>query len=219
MTRAIPSGSVHADMERKVQVQEEVAFQIPRLVGLLGRSGSGKDRFYWTELAPLGYIRLALADPVRVLASILLVRAYPGLLENTDQLLRVFPGIYKEVFFPEKSDLSRSLQQYVGTDLARSFRQDYWVDIFRDIALHYLSLGARVAVTDVRFPNEAKVVRDLGGVLVKVPGSGRYEEGNPLSRHPSEEGIEGLPYDMDTETFVRYVLRPYAGERKYGSEG
>lgn len=178
---------------------------LPKLIGLVGRSGTGKDRFYHIHLAQFGYARVAFADPVRVLSVIFLLRSYPGI-RKTNDILRVFPGIYRELFQFEKSPLSRTLQQYVGTDVARSYREDYWVEITKHIILSYLNNGVKVAVTDVRFPNEARMIRSLGGFLVKMSGQGRYSPKDLLSDHPSEKEVDDLPYDLNEEDFIKYIL-------------
>ncbi len=175
--------------------------RIPPVVGITGKAGSGKDRFYSLVLSKLGYTKLALADGVRVLSAILMARAYPRVLENDAELLRVFPSIYRDLFTMEKPPMARTLLQYVGTEFARGYDPDYWIKALAPLVEERLSKGIPVAITDVRFPNEAQYVRSLGGVVVRVSGEGRYAQGSYESMHASER-TEEVREDMTDEEFV-----------------
>ncbi len=181
---------------------------LPLLIGVSGRSGSGKDRFFSTILAPLGYTRLSLADGVRVLSAILLSEHFRNIDGRLDleKLLRSFPSIYSMLFVMEKSPFSRILQQHVGTDLGRAYDEDYWIKTVSPLVEERLRLGIRVAITDVRFPNEAEWVKSLGGMVVMVVGNGRYKEGQMEAKHPSEYEVDNVPYDITDEDFVRLFL-------------
>lgn len=174
---------------------------LPCVVGISGRAGSGKDRFYWTKLAPHNYVRVALADGVRVLASMMALRLYPGLQDNPQELLRVFPGLYAAIWGPRKEPWVRTLLQYLGTEMGRAYKEDYWVEAARPIVEAYVKEGIKVAIPDVRFPNEAEFVRSLGGVVVRVPGQGNMA-GTLQAVHASER-IEEVPYDYTEEEFCR----------------
>jgi len=174
---------------------------LPWVVGISGRAGSGKDRFYWTKLAPHNYVRVALADGVRVLASMVTLRLYPGLQDNLQELLRVFPGIYAEIWGPKKGVWTRTLLQYLGTEVGRAYREDYWIEAARPIVEAHIKEGIKVAIPDVRFPNEAEFVRSLGGVVVRVPGQGNMA-GTLQAVHASEK-VEEVSYDYTEEEFCR----------------
>lgn len=178
---------------------------LPPVVGVSGKSGSGKDKFYATVLAKLGYTRLALADAVRVLSSILLVRSLPGIMKNEKEILRIFPSIYREFFVMDKDPFSRTYLQYVGTDLARNYDEDYWVKTLDPLVEERLNKGIKVAITDVRFPNESRYVKSKGGVVVLATGESRYSKDSFEASHPSES-LEGVEFDMTAEEFVQRFL-------------
>lgn len=74
----------------------------------------------------------------------------------------------------------RQILQWWGTDYRRAQREDYWLSKVRDrIASvpdnHWV-------VTDIRFQNEANLVRELGGCLVVVHRPAIY----PVTEHVSE---------------------------------
>ncbi|BDX35478.1 dNMP kinase [Thermus phage MN1] len=174
---------------------------LPCVVGISGRAGSGKDRFYWTRLAPHNYVRVPLADGVRVLASMAALRLYPGILDNLQELLRVFPGLYAAIWGPKKEPWVRTLLQYLGTEVGRAYKEDYWIEVARPVVETYLREGIKVAIPDVRFPNEAEFVHSLGGVVVYVPGGGSMA-GTLQAAHASER-VEEVPYDYTEEEFCR----------------
>ncbi|AZU97694.1 dNMP kinase [Thermus phage YS40_Isch] len=178
---------------------------LPSLVGLVGRAGSGKDRFYYSVLAQYNYVRIAFGDPVKVLSVIHLLKSYPGILEKEEQLLRVFPSLYLELFSNQKTSLSRTLQQYIGTDLARSFDENYWIKIAEELIKEKLEKGIRVTVTDVRFLNEAESIKKLGGVLVKIVGKGSYDFDDLEAKHQSESELEKIVCDYTESEFVSLI--------------
>lgn len=182
---------------------------LPALVGVSGKSGSGKDRFYSLVLAPMGYTRLPLADAVRTLSAILIAdnfRDYGGRYDQ-EKLLRAFATIYPFLFTMEKTALSRVLQQHIGTDLGRAYDEGYWMKVISPLVQERLAKGIKVAITDIRFPNEADWIHSLGGVVVRVEGYSRYESGSLESNHPSEHEVDLIPYDLSDEEFVRRFFR------------
>ncbi|MHB8367180.1 MAG: deoxynucleotide monophosphate kinase family protein [Acidithiobacillus sp.] len=75
----------------------------------------------------------------------------------------------------------RQILQWWGTDYRRAQRETYWIDKVRDRLLS--DLGQDWVVTDVRFQNEANLVRELGGQLGLVIRPGV----EPVANHVSEE--------------------------------
>ncbi len=183
--------------------------ELPIVIGLVGKSGAGKDKFYWQVLSQFSYVRLAFADPVRVFASIMLLKAYDNVSNDTKELLRIFPFIYQEVFSPEKSGLSRTLQQYLGTNIAREYDKDYWINTMRPIVEKYLENNIRIVFTDVRFENEANFVKSIGGKLIRITGKGRYSEQSLEAKHESETELETINCDFTDQEFLSFVERLY----------
>jgi hypothetical protein len=119
----------------------------------------------------------------------------------------------------EVPDFRRFLQK-LGTEGVRDiFGEDAWVEALENRLVrnglmepanedNYAGVhgDARVVITDVRFPNEAKWIHRCHGTLWRVvrPGYG----GNDL--HPSEAHIAGLPADVEliaaTLDDLRYVV-------------
>jgi hypothetical protein len=185
-----------------------------KLIGLVGKSGSGKDKFFSQVLAPLGYTRLSLADAVRVFSILLFTRVYEDINKDTASLIRVFPYLYHEMFSMNKSPLARTIQQYVGTELVkRKFDRDYWIKVLDPLVRERVEKGIKVAITDIRFPEEAEYVRKNGGLLIKMTGSSRYSEGEPVADHDSEKLIDQIEYHITDDKFFE-LLKTTEAKRK-----
>jgi hypothetical protein len=80
----------------------------------------------------------------------------------------------------------RSLLQWWGTEYRRSKDPDYWVKRLRK------TLDAQrpevALISDVRFPNEAEVLREWGGYSVKVKRLGVPDV--PVHEHASESALD-----------------------------
>lgn len=161
----------------------------PPVIGIVGRKFGGKNTFakmlyeqvLTRSFATLMPYEMAFADPLKDG-----LRAFFGL--NTDQL----HGNLKEVVDVRYGVTPRELLQRFGS-LGRAINPDIWVIRLRETLQErakYSSLPSVSIVTDVRFPNEAETVRELGGVLVRVnrssAGSGVHE------LHESEQWAETL---------------------------
>lgn len=179
---------------------------LPNLIGLVGKAGSGKDKFYYSFLAQYNYVRIAFGDPVKVLSIVHLLKSYPGIFDKEEQLLRIFPSLYIELFSSQKTPLSRTIQQYIGTDIARNFDVNYWVKITEALIKEKLEKGIKVAVTDVRFLNEAELIKKLGGVLIRIEGKGSYNNDFEAT-HQSELELDKIICDYTEKEFVDFIRR------------
>jgi hypothetical protein len=66
--------------------------------------------------------------------------------------------------FPEVKD--RKFLQWVGTEWARSQDPDVWINIIRR-KIESTPKDVPIIVTDLRFPNEAKMLSEMGFTLVR----------------------------------------------------
>lgn len=125
------------------------------LIGLVGKKHHGKDswfKYLRSHLPGLIVYRYAFADPVkRECLRALRVSGFNGDLEYLE--------LHKELF--------RGLFQWWGTEFRRNlFGEDYWL---RRLEETLTGSPASVAVvTDVRFQNEAELIRRRGGVLIRL---------------------------------------------------
>ena len=139
---------------------------LPKLIGLGYRARAGKDTVGSILKHNFGYSLYSFAYKLKQLCYDLV-----DTVDNADE-------------FKENVQLcgltGRQLLIAVGTALRERISPDIWIDAVNiPGALEY---NSRVVITDVRFPNEAAKIKELGGILIEV-------------RRP------GLPEDLDeTET-------------------
>lgn len=128
----------------------------PRIIGLAGQAGAGKDFTFlaWLD-AGWPVARASFADALR---------------REISETLGGHPDAYLHPLYekPMHPDV-RALLQWWGTDLRRRRDPDYWVRKGIDWARQVME-GGRLwpVITDVRFHNEAEAIRSAGGLVVKV---------------------------------------------------
>lgn len=154
-------------------------------IGLTGKMGAGKDFAYdrLSTMFPEKVLRCSFADTLRI--------------EIRDTL-----GMDSVITKPY-TELERKLQQWWGTDYRRQENEDYWVERTRERALVMYGETGRVPVfTDVRFPNEADMIRDHDGAIARIwaPISIRR---NRLGMEPPEHESETAMDDYEVDVMVR----------------
>lgn len=83
----------------------------------------------------------------------------------------------------------REFLQYLGTNALRDcLHPNTWLNaLFAD----YNSTADDWIITDVRFPNEAKAIKDRGGIMIRVDRPGV----KPINNHPSETALDDYDFD------------------------
>ncbi len=159
------------------------------LIGLCGYAGVGKDTAAQVLLEEFSFQRIAFADPIKG-ALLALDPLVPGPEDGQYCRLSEFAKdrSWSEIKeFPEV----RRLMQSLGTEVGRNlFDADLWVKLAERKLESTLSVGD-VVVTDVRFPNEARLIRGYGGMLVRV----ERPEFGPINEHVSDRASERWTYD------------------------
>jgi hypothetical protein len=84
----------------------------------------------------------------------------------------------------------------------RDVHPDVWVDAVLDESK--LTTGKLLVISDVRFPNEAKRIRELGGLLVKITREGAPVKGSDAM----------IPEDYDWDYVVKNDGTLYALEQR-----
>lgn len=153
-----------------------------KLIGITGKAGSGK-----TSLAEVletqGYTMKAFAEPLKYIAKSWF--NWNG----------------------EKDEKGRKLLQDLGS-VGRAYNKDVWVkhaEKFIEARIlmaknsKYHVDEVKIVWQDVRFENEVKMIRDLGGIIIHLKGKG-YDMGE-LNNHESEQE---LPIDTDKDIVLEY---------------
>jgi hypothetical protein len=100
----------------------------------------------------------------------------------------------------KKDEKGRSLLQYVGTDVVRKQKPDFWVNFVCEVLEMFSDQWDRVIIPDCRFPNEIEcfVSRGFDVTHVRVI---RPDFDNGLTpeqqRHLSETALDGCVPDLE----------------------
>jgi hypothetical protein len=159
------------------------------IVGLGHQARVGKDTAAQFLVAKHGFIRLAFADRLKRMALDLdpVISAFPR------QTLR---EVVEERGWEDAKQVSavRVFLQRLGVAARDHLGSDVWVHPVLDEIIPHRHEQDFV-VTDVRFPNEFRGLRELGAVMVKITRDGY----NKLEGHVSETALLGYDWDLVIE--------------------
>jgi len=131
----------------------------PPLIGLSGKSGSGKSTAADYLTREYGYHQFAFA----------------GALKQVVQTAFHFTAAQLEGDEKEKADprfgkSPRWCLQYLGTEVFRTIWPEIWIWNLRRDLLDFLSINGQrpCVVTDVRFRDEAEALKKIGAILVRL---------------------------------------------------
>ncbi|WLH08632.1 deoxynucleotide monophosphate kinase [Pseudomonas lurida] len=157
----------------------------PLLIGLTGRARSGKSTAAEHLVGTYLLEHYAFADPLR-----------DGLMAIFNLDPTDFEGDRKEQPLAWLERSPRQLMQSMGTEWARNtVHPDVWVKLAEQ-NLDYMTkaLGAVLGfvVSDVRFENEADLIRRRGGTIVHISRA----DAQAVNPHVSEAGVAGTKDDL-----------------------
>ena len=147
-------------------------------IGLVGYSQSGKDTVADILVKNYGYTRVAFADKIREFLYGLnpMVTCSPtGYLQDLVNLVGWDAA--------KQEPQVRRLLQDLGNSARKTIDENVWVTL----ALGNIDVNQRVVITDVRFENEAMMIKLMGGQLWRVKRVGV----GPVNDHVSESELEG----------------------------
>lgn len=152
-------------------------------IGLIGYSQSGKDTIASILVEKYGYTRIAFADKIREFLYDLnpMVACSPtGYLQDLVNLVG-----WEDA---KKEPQVRRLLQDLGVSSRKIIDENVWVTL----ALSNIDVNQRVVITDVRFENEAIMIKLLKGQLWRVKRVGV----GPVNDHVSESEMDGYKVDQ-----------------------
>ena len=139
-----------------------------KIIGLIGFKQVGKSTAAKHLEEKHGFVRHnmkdALVDEIK--------QNFPDLLREILMVYRT-AGFYNEKatinqLFLDKPPLMRALLQNYGTELRRRDSDSYWVSKWASKYWELEKEYTGVVTDDVRFLNEAKAVKDLDGILIRL---------------------------------------------------
>lgn len=150
----------------------------PAIVGIYSPAPRSGKTFAATVLAHRGFQPVSFAEPLKRMATSFLV----SLGYRDDETVRLV-WVDKSFVVPEVGCSVRRILQTLGTEWARqSIGDDVWVRCWQAQA----SRHDNVVTDDVRFLNEAKAVKAMGGQMWKVVRQNAVHDGS----HSSEGGLD-----------------------------
>lgn len=161
----------------------------PKVIGIVGRAGVGKDTLADMLANRYTYRRLSMADPLKGMLSAL------GL---TDRELK---GDLKETPSALLGGRSpRYAMQTLGTEWGRNIMSaDIWEGIAGSRIDGYLNDGLSVVVPDIRFPSEGRMIKAFDrSMLIRLVGPNR-RGGMDNGGHASESEIDAVKVDIVIE--------------------
>lgn len=180
-----------------------------KIIGFSGSMGSGKDT-----------------------AALITAHAYPNLkfrqvsfADALKQAYTVMTGIpwqntkeFKESMCPVFKIARREVLQRMGTNALRNnFDKDIWINIVK----HRYPEG-NLVISDVRFDNEAKWIRDNGGTVIQIQRTDNMAK-SIWAYHESENGVKGdfvVENDFSKNGYDRFkenvelILKGILGEKE-----
>jgi len=156
------------------------------IIGILGKKYHGKDTVsdFIMDMNS-NFTRMSFADPLKKISKVLFSftdeQLYGDKKEEEDEYWKVSP---RQVF------------QFLGTDICRKqmkkiipeIEDNFWVECLRR---QLNNIEGNIVISDVRFPNEAKMIKEMGGYIIKVTRP--LLESN--DEHYSEQIIDYVNYD------------------------
>ncbi|MBE0437900.1 MAG: hypothetical protein IBX56_19135 [Methylomicrobium sp.] len=152
----------------------------PKVIGLHGPIGSGKTTIA-KYLRGRGYTPVSFASPLKLALSLM----FDDDLDNYEDQDK------KNEIIPEAGKTRRELLISLGHDWGRGYvNENLWVRVAEKKIERLLESGRKVVVTDVRYENEAEMVRNFGLIChIDRPSLSRRD-------HESERPVRFLPMDL-----------------------
>lgn len=156
-----------------------------KIIGLTGKKGHGKTT-----------AKDAIAKHYGAITSVnfkdALIETMRNKLGRTLSLMGEHYNMTVDELFVNKPPMMRTLMQEVGTEIYRDIKDDWWVlEWYKAISSE--TEECVIVTDDVRFKNEAMILKAKHGVLVRIVREG-YED-NVATNHASETEMDGLEVD------------------------
>jgi dephospho-CoA kinase len=184
------------------------------IIGIVGQKRSGKDTFANYLVREYGFIKLAFADPIKEIASVMFNI-------NSDDLKK--DVLDKEKTMDRFGISLREFYQKFGTeimqhDIYKYFpnlehhipKKKFWVyNIFNQIEKLKKKGNKNFIISDVRFLHEAEHIYQNNGLLIKVDNDNIINTDN----HISENSINDIP-----KHYIKYSINNNSSLDNYYNE-
>jgi len=170
------------------------------IIGITGKKHHGKDTLGKILVDKYNYKKMAFADNLKEACRIIFglsdEQLYGDMKETNDEFWKTSP---------------RNLFQYIGTDMFRNMigkimphvGNDIWIKSLEKNIIDSINNSNNIVITDVRFPNEAMMIKKHGGIIIKIV----RPDANNIDNHISECLIDDIKYDIKiiNDNDVKYL--------------
>lgn len=130
-----------------------------------------------------------------------------------DPLKRIVRDLFniptRELWGPSenRTPTVRAMLQELGTDYARKYRPNIWIDKMEESLAAFAESGLQgyrgIVIADVRFKNEVDFIHEIGGTTIFLirPNNAAHLSA-ALAAHSSETALSALP-----ENYFNHVIR------------
>ena len=136
------------------------------LIGITGHKFSGKSTVAKMLSEVLGYETHSFADKLKDITCILSGCTREDL-ENYDfKENELVPDYLRPYCLNADKPTYRAFLQHFGSEVMRGVNNNIWIDCTLS------NCGKDAIISDCRFPNEAKAIKERGGIVIKVVRDG-----------------------------------------------
>jgi hypothetical protein len=170
-----------------------------KVIGIMGNARSGKDTAYLsikTILNEASVRRVAFADELK---------------KECDKFLKDNVGISSFTECPEEKELIRPFLVTYGTHLRRKIDPECWIKrVSKSMSAEKNSINV---ITDTRYVNEARWVKEQGGLLIFLsrdgiaPANEDEEVNNPVLRQMADIIIDMPTFQKDYIKKCRTIIK------------
>lgn len=137
------------------------------IIGISGRKFSGKSTVATLLFNATGYKIVSFADKLKDVTCLLSGCTREQLEDYDFKENSLVPAHLRPYCGDAEQPTYRAFLQHFGSEFMRSVNDSIWIDCT------LANAGAfNLIISDVRFPNEAKAIKDRGGIIIKVVRDG-----------------------------------------------
>lgn len=156
------------------------------LIGITGQKFSGKSTVAKMLSEMLGYKVVSFADKLKDVTCVLSGCTREQLEDYEFKECEFVPNHLKPYCGGAEFPTYRAFLQHFGSEVMRSINDNIWIDCTLD------NCGENAIISDVRFPNEAKAIKEQGGIIIRVERKGLQSS----DTHSSETAMKQIVPDI-----------------------